>query len=318
MNGDGTRGRSGRRLGHAGRRPSRDDSAPAAGRVLVALTAATGVSESLDLCLHLLEQTPAELLGLRVEDASLLAHARSGLAREVALSGLERPLDPVRLDRQLRAQTAALRSAFERDAARLGLGHVFEVVRGDPLAELKRAALTADALLLDAAARARYRRGEWPEAALRELAATPLRRIAFAGEGWRLRTEIVVIAEQAPLAGPTGAALSAALGVARRTRSPLRVLLLAADDATAGSPPAEAARHGAARLPGDIERAAREARVRLEALTILPAGRGEAIAFAHARRARLTVLTPRQAAQTALVAELMLRGRGAVLVVRES
>ena len=277
-------------------------------RVLVALTGSAR-DVALDMSLELFDEARVELLGVLVEDRSVLAHAHSTLAREVVLSGLERRLDPTRLDRQLRARAGAVRKAFERGAARLGLVHSFEIVHGNPLDELRRAARGADALLIDASARAACRLGDWPQRTLQELAGTPLRRIVFAGETGRNQADVVVIAEADRRNRATAAALAAAFGAARRMQSPLRVMLLRNDVGTD---------RGEAETRADIERAARAAGLRVEEVVVLPASRARAVAASFARRARLTVLTPRQAADPALIADLILRTRGAVLVVGES
>ena len=194
------------------------------GRVLFALTAGTRGMALLEASLSLLDEPPVELRGLLVEDVAVLACSRSMLAREVVPTGRERPLDPIRLERQLRAQSALVRRAFERDAARLGLEHVFEIVRGDPLSELQRAARMADSIVVDAAARALHRPGAWPRHALRRLAETPLRRVALAGEGWLTGSGIVAVADAGQLAGLADGVVAEASRIAARTGSPLTVL----------------------------------------------------------------------------------------------
>jgi hypothetical protein len=281
-----------------------------AGRVLVALTTGSREASPLELYLQLLDEVPQQLLGLLLEDSDVLALARSQLAREIVLSGLERPLDPVRLERQLRAQSAGVRRSFERHAARLGVEFRFEIVRGEPLSELRRAAETADALVVDVAARGGAALDTWPHRNLRQLAETPLRRVVFTRQGWDAGTEVVAVVDAAELAaepaGATNSTLDAARRIAMRMRCALRVVVLARDDAAA-----------AALRPAAIERTARVGGVRFAGLTVLRGAAPEAEAAAAARNARVIVLTARQAATSALVTELIVHARGALLLVRE-
>lgn len=276
-----------------------------AGRVLVALTPASHESAPLDLSLALAEDAPQALLGVLFEDPEVLAIARSPLAREIVLTGAERTLDPIRLERQLRAQSAAVRRAFEQHAARLKLAHSFEVVRGEPLTELLRAARTADALVVDVVTRSVAPLGGWPSTLLRRLAETPLRRVAFARTGWLEGSGIVVVTEADDASGATGTALAAALGVAQRTGSALRVVLMSGDD------------RAALRAAESIDATARAAGVRPAGFTLLRNDAPDAAAAAS-RSARLIVLTPLQAANARLIASLLERGRGSLLIVRET
>ena len=107
-------------------------------RVLVALDAPDAKEFALDLARLVSLTTAPELLGLFVESTRLLEYAGSRLAREIMLTGRERPLERALLERQLRAESAQARAWFDAAATRLGLEHTFEVARGDFGAELAR------------------------------------------------------------------------------------------------------------------------------------------------------------------------------------
>lgn len=195
-------------------------SLPARARIVVALDPDAPSEVALDIVRHLPEGAASELLGLFVEDARLLAHAGSALAREVVLTGLERPLERSTLERQMRAQAEEQRRRFESAAARLGLPHAFHVARGERLAELVREAVNAEALVVTLAARAAALRG-WTAEALHELARAPLRSVLFAREGWVTGRRIVTLL---PRGDGERASLRAAIRFARASRSPLTVL----------------------------------------------------------------------------------------------
>jgi hypothetical protein len=195
----------------------------AATRIVVALDPEVSSEIGLDIVRYL-QSGATELLGLFVEDARLLAHASSRFAREVVLSGSERPLERPALERQIRAQAEEQRQRFESAAARLGLRHSFHVARGERLAELMREATNAEALVVTLAARPAALRG-WSVDALRELAHAPLRTVLFAREGWSTGSRIVTLLPHAEHDAP---ALQTAIRVARASRSPLTVLLGAA------------------------------------------------------------------------------------------
>ncbi len=270
-------------------------------RLLVALAPRGGNGLELDLCLTLASAAPAELLGLLVEDPRPLALAGSRLAREVVLSGLERPLEPAALERQLRAQAGQVRRRFESAAARLGWRHDFRVVRGELLDEIERAAAAADALVVDAMHRAGAP-NPWSAADLRRLARTPLEALLLLREGWSAGREIVVVLSdeaealvQAPSSGEPAAGrpatpLEAALRIARATGSPLTA---------AAFGPAVA---DSARLTAVVGAAAALAAVRFEGLVGVPGAPREALLAAlRGRKPRLLVLGSAGAEDEALV-----------------
>jgi hypothetical protein len=193
------------------------------GRVVVALDPEAPSEVALEIARHLSQGAASELLGLFVEDARLLAHAGSALAREIVLTGTERPLERTALERQIRAQAEEQRRRFESAAARLGLRHAFQVARGEWLAELVREATDAEGLVVSVARAAALRGAS--AGAMRELARAPLRNVLFAREGWSTGRRIVTLLSQIER---DVASLEAAARFARATRSPLTVLAAAA------------------------------------------------------------------------------------------
>jgi hypothetical protein len=272
----------------------------AGGRIVIALDPEAQNDLAFDIVRHLSESASSELLGLFVEDARLLAHASSRLAREVVLSGHERPLERPALERQIRAQAEEQRRRFESAAVRLGLRHAFHVARGEWLAELVREATDADALVVMLASRAAALRGP-SVAALRELARAPLRNVLFAREGWATRTRIVTVLTRLDR---EAASLQTAIRLARASRSPLTVLLGAAAAAPAG----------------EVEEWLAQAldSAGLEAHALLATGgptAGELSSTAHA--ARLLILpAPRSIREEALL-DAALSMRVPLLLVRE-
>jgi hypothetical protein len=197
--------------------------APPRSRIVVAVDPDAPSDLPLDMAQQLWSDAATELIGLFVEDARLFEHAGSRLAREVVFSGGERSLDAAALARQLRARAAEARRRFETHATDLGLRHAFQILRGDLVGELVREAAGAEALVVGVAAGAAASRAWW-SVALERLAQAPLPAVLFPREGWLTGRGIVAVLERQDAA----TALEAALRFARRSRSPLTLLLTAA------------------------------------------------------------------------------------------
>src|SRR3970040_589441 len=146
---------------------------PKASRVVVALALADGWNFALELARYVALTSTTELLGLFVENTRILEHAQSRVAREVMLTGRERPLERTALERQMRAQSAQMRASFEAAASRLGFPHAFQVARGEIGAEWVQCAGEAEALVVGLAKEFR-RTSEWLRAAPPRLFAAPL------------------------------------------------------------------------------------------------------------------------------------------------
>jgi hypothetical protein len=243
-----------------------------------------------------------ELLGLFVENARLLEHAGSRLAREIMLTGRERPLERAVLERQLRAQSALARASFEAAASRLGLPHTFQVARGDWVAELASRAAEAEALVVSLARETR-RAELWLGATLRELLAAPLPLVLLAREGWlsgRSITGLIEEPRQAELV------LEATARMAAHSESPIIVLLAGAAARAYGEDPAE--------LTRELESRGLRSSTIVAVGDVEPGGIARA---ARACRARLVVLpAPGPDADPALVVELLRRLPSALLLVQ--
>lgn len=276
-------------------------STPARGRarVVIALEPAGTDETAIELARHLVLSGSPELVGVVVENVRLLEYARSRLAREIVPSGLERPLDAVLLERQMRAQSARVKAHFEAVAARLGLPHAFQIARGELVAELTGRTAEAEALIVSLSAAAGAA-GTWVESGLRRLFAAPPRIVLFAREGLRRGGAIVTLVATEDPGGP---ALEAAARLAKQSAAPLAVLLTGA------------ALEHRERIVPRIGAWLGERDVRLGDVVTLRHPDAAAIAqVARVCRARLVVLPARD---SELVADLLRRSPSALLLVRE-
>lgn len=186
---------------------------------MVALDSDNVRAAALELARHLRSDTPYELLGLFVEDIHLLRHARSRLAREIMLSGRERPLERYALERQVRAQSVQIRQRFQAAASALGLTHSFIVARGELLAELIRQAGEADALVLSLTKNS-LRLNELVRTGMQQLSEAPFPILLLAREGW-LTGRCILVAD------PTGdeSVLRTAARLAKESKSSLKIVI---------------------------------------------------------------------------------------------
>ena len=264
-----------------------------AARIMVAMSATADARIELEIYRYLLGDAPPEIVGLVVEDPALLAHAGSGLAREIVLSGFERRLDPQALERQLRARAAEWRRMLEAERARLGMRIALETVREERRAAL--AAEHADALIVESAA-VREALEIWralpPGAPLRTLVVTPERRPSG---------DIVVVIDEAEPHDDPNSALAASVRLARRTGARLAVLDIAAGEAAPDARVRQLAALG----------------VRVGSYASLPEGRIDPLALAaYAAQASLLVLPAAASRDPDLVEALAARIRGALMLLR--
>jgi hypothetical protein len=104
-------------------------------RVCVALDAAFSGSETLSVAASLAQELDAELAGFFLEDVNVLRAAALSFTCELGLaSGRSRPLEVEAVERALRAQGDALKSALARAAEQLQLRWSFVTLRGAGLA----------------------------------------------------------------------------------------------------------------------------------------------------------------------------------------
>lgn len=96
-------------------------------------------------------KTPAEILGMFVEDIELLALAELPIAREYCrLTHIERPLQIPDIERQFRVQARAAQQALTEIADRLGSTLSFRTVRGAITTLLREALAETDLMLFGA------------------------------------------------------------------------------------------------------------------------------------------------------------------------
>jgi len=270
--------------------------------VVVALGPSLREDYTVELARELVKSGAPELLGLFVENAELLEHASSRQAREILMTGEERHLDRVSLERQLRSQAERARTNFEAVTGRLGIQHRFEVARGNVLAEIIRRAQLADALVADLGQLLGAGR-VWPRGFSHQLVEARLPRVLLAQQGWFRGKSVAVLLRDI---ASEGQVLGEAATMARRSGSPLAVLV--------ASPEGESAR--------DLAEAAREVLAehnvqRKDLIWLTGAGTGVVSLAMRACRPRMLVLpTPSSAAESQALDDLMRRFAGALMLVR--
>lgn len=90
-----------------------------------------------------------EILGLFIEDMSLLELSRLPVAREItADASANRILDPGNIERQFRAHATRMQKQFESTARRSGASFRFQIARGEPGTELLRISTGCDMLVV--------------------------------------------------------------------------------------------------------------------------------------------------------------------------
>lgn len=195
-------------------------------RILVAMDASQGSLSALETATVLAELAHAELEGLFIEDADLLALANLPFSREVRLTGgAVRALDLDVLERDLRMQALAARRAMQRAASSRRLRWTFRSVRGSVISELATAAREVDILCIG-------RRGQSP---LRTARFGNMVRAALGCAAMILVAGTAGVALAGPVAvvvGPSGitdSALRLAAEVAGKTGQPLLIYVTGTD-----------------------------------------------------------------------------------------
>jgi len=118
-------------------------------RVLVAVDASDASLAGLQAAADLAVRLQAELHGLFVEDINLLRLASLPFATEVVYAApAARRLDPVGMERALRAQAERVRRRLEAAARQASVPWSFQVARGQVAAELLTRTHEADVLIL--------------------------------------------------------------------------------------------------------------------------------------------------------------------------
>jgi hypothetical protein len=117
--------------------------------IVVALDASPYSLALLEAATELAARFNTEVVGLFIEDATLVNLAGSPFFREVSrFSATSRPLSSEQLERQLRGQASQMRRALATVAARRHVPATLRVVRGQVVAELWKAAAETDLIIL--------------------------------------------------------------------------------------------------------------------------------------------------------------------------
>jgi nucleotide-binding universal stress UspA family protein len=202
---------------------------PAIRRIVVALDASIHSLAALEAASTLAGVLHAELVGVFVEDINLIHLAGLPFARELnQWSQLERPLNQLSMERQLRLQAEKVRQALAGVATRRQLKWSFRIVRGQVAAELLTAAAEADLLALGKASWASTRHVLLGSTA-RAVVAQASRMVLLLQQGAAICPPIHVVYDGSPAGGhalTTAARLVAASG-------DLLTVIILADSVTA-------------------------------------------------------------------------------------
>jgi hypothetical protein len=120
-------------------------------RIVVMLGSVESDRAALDALSLLAGKTPAEILGMFVEDIELLTLAEMPIAREYCmLTHVERRLQTPDIERQFRIQARAAQQALAEIAGRLGFPLSFRTVRGAITTLLRESLAETDLMLFGA------------------------------------------------------------------------------------------------------------------------------------------------------------------------
>lgn len=195
-------------------------------RILVAMDASQGSLSALETATMIAELIQADLEGLFVEDADLIALTGLPFSREVRLSGGGvQALDLAALEQDLHMQAMAARRAMQRAATQRRLAWNFRSVRGSVFAELAAAARDVDVLCIGRRSRSPLRSARLGNTIRAALGSAPV--VLVAG-----RTGAVLSGPVSVVIGRDGIAeraLRFAVEVAEKTGQPLQAYLAGAD-----------------------------------------------------------------------------------------
>jgi nucleotide-binding universal stress UspA family protein len=124
---------------------------PLQARITIMLGNSDADRSALEMLSVLTAETPAEIIGLFMEDVDLLALAELQVAREYCcLTHVDRQLNSADLQRQLRIQARSAQQALAAIAQRTGFTWSFQTVRGSLASLLQEALKEMDLMLLGA------------------------------------------------------------------------------------------------------------------------------------------------------------------------
>ncbi|NLE43206.1 MAG: universal stress protein [Chloroflexi bacterium] len=190
-------------------------------RILVALDTSLCSLAALEAAADLAASLKAQLDGLFIEDVALVRMAELPVVREVFYpSGIPSQVDPVRVERQLRAQASQAREALLAVCSKRKVKGSFRVVRGEVSRELVAAAGDADLLILGRVSRPFTRSIRIGSTARAAAMQAPIS-VLLMHKDLNIRAPIVVVCDGTP----TGMqALSMGVHLAQRTGGYLTVL----------------------------------------------------------------------------------------------
>lgn len=166
-------------------------------RILVALDASPHSMAALKAAAELAAQFNAELLGLYVEDITLLRLSELPLAREVSIySAVPRQITRQEVEQQLRTQARQARRAIETLAERLRVRWSFRVAQGVIAFELLSAAAESDLILLGKAGWSRRSR---LGSTSRTMVSQANRHLMILQHGTRVTPPITLVYDGSPL-----------------------------------------------------------------------------------------------------------------------
>lgn len=196
-------------------------------RMLVALDASPDSLAALEAAARLAAGLEAELLGLYVEDESLLRGAELPITRAVgSFSGAVRQIERTELERHLRTQAAKARQALEAIASRARVRWSFRIARGAVAAELLAAATEADLISLGRCGWSMIETGRLGSTTETVLSRT-VAPVLLLRRGLRMGQSVVAVYDGSDCAR---AGLLLAGQLAREEATPLVIVLLASSD----------------------------------------------------------------------------------------
>lgn len=137
-------------------------------------------------------EQPLEVCGLFVEDDDVLRYSSLPFARQVCVSsGVLEEVSVLRLEQQLRARAARMRTTFEVAVRAFQGSARFDVRRGGVVAELRAAAGDADLLVIARCGAGAGHRA-WFGVPIDALLAAPPCSTLFVQEPWRTGTSVLV------------------------------------------------------------------------------------------------------------------------------
>jgi len=196
-------------------------------RILIALDPAAPLGDALEAVAALCRRGEADLTAVFIEDQRLTRLASLPFAREVRLGG-QRVLDADILRLQLDACATEFEAAFARAKRMLQLEIRLQILRGDVLAELRKAAAEVDLLVIGRSrktAGARTWLGVTPERLAEAAANGPVPvGLLFVHEPWATGRSVLLVSDGSEAASR---AFAQATAIAEADELPLEICRLA-------------------------------------------------------------------------------------------